>query len=50
MEAQDEQSPLIAQQSPLELAEYLAGSQAKSFFRLSRIELEDIRIPGEYNH
>lgn len=45
-ETQVEQSPLIARQSPSELAEYLAGSQAKSFSRLSRIELEDIRIPG----
>ena len=46
-EAQDEQPPLLAQQSPSELAEYLAGSQAKSFSRLSRIELEEIRIPGK---
>jgi len=45
-ETQDEQSSLIALQSPPELAEYLAGSQAKSFSRLSRIELEDIQIPG----
>jgi protein CMS1 len=45
-EKQDEQSSLIALQSPHEFAEYLAGSQAKSFSRLSRIELEDIRIPG----
>jgi len=44
-ETQVEQSSLIALQSPSELAEYLAGSQAKSFSRLSRIELEDIRIP-----
>ena len=46
-ETQVEQSSLIALQSPSELADYLAGSQAKSFSRLSRIELEDIRIPGE---
>ena len=46
-ETQVEQSSLIALQSPLELAGYLAGSQAKSLSRLSRIELEDIRIPGE---
>jgi hypothetical protein len=46
-ETQDEQYPLISRQSPLELAEYLAEFQAKSFSRLSRIELEDIRIPGE---
>jgi hypothetical protein len=46
-ETQVGQSSLIALQSPSELAEYLAGSQAKSFSRLSRIELEDIRIPGE---
>lgn len=45
-ETQVEQSSLIALQPPSELAEYLAGSQAKSFSRLSRIELEDIRIPG----
>jgi protein CMS1 len=45
-ETQDEKYPLIALQSPLELAGYLAGSQAKSFSRLSRIELEDIQIPG----
>ena len=45
-ETQSEQSPPIALQSPSELAECLAGSQAKSFSRLSRIELEDIRIPG----
>jgi len=44
-ETQVEQPSLIALQSPSELAEYLAGSQAKSFSRLSRIELEDIRIP-----
>jgi len=44
-ETQVEQSSLIALQSPSELAEYLAGSQAKSFTRLSRIELEDIRVP-----
>ena len=42
-----EQSSLMALQSPSELAKHLAGSQAKSFSRLSRIELEDIRIPGE---
>ncbi|KAF9653047.1 hypothetical protein BDM02DRAFT_3087761 [Thelephora ganbajun] len=42
---QEERSPLIALQSPSTLAEYLTGSQAKSFSRLSRIELEDIRIP-----
>jgi len=46
-ETQVGQSPLVALQSPSELAEHLAGSQAKSFSRLSRIELEDIRIPGE---
>lgn len=45
-EMQDEQSPLTAWQSLPELVEYLARSQAKSFSRLSRIELEDIRIPG----
>jgi len=44
-ETQIEHSSLIALQSPPELAEYLAGSQAKSLSRLSRIELEDIRIP-----
>ena len=43
---QGEQSSPIALQSPSELAEYLTGSQAKSFSRLSRIELDDIRIPG----
>ena len=46
-ETQIEHSSLIALQSPPELAEYLAGSQAKSLSRLSCIELEDIRIPGE---
>lgn len=46
-ETQVGQSSLVALQSPSELAEHLAGSQAKSFSRLSRIELEDIRIPGE---
>lgn len=45
-ETEDEQRPLIARQSPSELAEYLTAFQAKSFSRLSRIELEDIRIPG----
>ena len=45
-EMQHEQSSLVTQQLPSELAEYLAGFQAKSFSRLSRIELEDIRIPG----
>lgn len=45
-ETQDEKYPLIALQSPSELAEYLAGSQARSFSKLSRVELEDIRIPG----
>ena len=45
-ETQDEQSSPIALQPSSELAGYLAGSQAKSFSRLSRIELEDIRIPG----
>lgn len=44
-ETQDEESPSIARQSLSELAEYLSGSQAKSFSRLSRIELEDLRIP-----
>lgn len=44
-ETEDEQRPLIARQSPSELAEYLTAFQAKSFSRLSRIELEDIRIP-----
>jgi len=44
-ETKDEQFPLIARQSPSEIAEYLVGSQAKSFSRLSRIELDDIRIP-----
>jgi len=46
-EMQDDQSSLISLQLPSELAEYIAGSQAKSFSRLSRIELDDIRIPGE---
>ena len=46
-ETQIEHSSLIALQSPPELAEYLAGSQAKSLSRLSHIELEDIRIPGK---
>jgi protein CMS1 len=45
-ETQDEKSRLTTQQTPLELAEYLTGFQAKSFSRLSRIELEDIQIPG----
>lgn len=45
-ETQNEQYPLISRQSPLELAEYLAEFQARSFSKLSRIELEDIRIPG----
>ena len=45
-EMQDERSSLISLQLPSELAEYIAGSQAKSFSRLSRIELDDIRIPG----
>lgn len=45
-EIQDDQSSPITLQSPSELAEWLAGSQAKSFSRLSRVELEDIRIPG----
>jgi len=44
-ETQVGQSSLVALQSPSELAEHLAGSQAKSFSRFSRIELEDIRIP-----
>jgi len=45
-ETQVEQSSQITLQSPSELAEYLNGSQAKSFSRLSHIELEEIRIPG----
>jgi protein CMS1 len=45
-EMQDESGLPIARQSPSELAEHLACSQSKSFSRLSRVELENIRIPG----
>jgi protein CMS1 len=36
----------IAARPPNELSEYLATMQAKSFPKLSSIELDDLRIPS----
>ena len=36
----------VDQQSPAALAEFLARMQAKTFSKMTVMELEDIRIPG----
>ena len=40
----------MAAQSPHDLSAYLASMQAKSFPKLSALELEDLRIPGMQLH
>lgn len=37
----------VAAQSPLELSAYIASFQAKTFSKLSAIELDDMQIPGK---
>ena len=40
--------PSIAAQPPVMLADYITSMQAKSFSKMSGIELADVQIPGEY--
>ena len=42
------ETELAAAQSPTLLADYLAKYQTKTYSKLSAVELEDIRIPGEF--
>ena len=40
--------PSIAAQPSVMLADYISSMQAKSFSKMSGIELADVQIPGEY--
>lgn len=47
MESKEPVEPMsIAAQSPAMLAEYLSSKQAKTFSKMTAIELEDMQIPG----
>lgn len=47
VESMDIKEPTsIAEQPPAVLAEFLSKLQAKTFSKLTAVELEDIRIPG----
>ncbi len=39
--------PSIAAQPPVLLADYISSMQAKTFSKMSGIELADMQIPGE---
>lgn len=45
-ESNDVPPPSVAAQSPAILADYLSGMQARTFSKMSAIELADIQIPG----
>ena len=38
----------VAAQPPVLLADYISSMQAKTFSKMSGIELADMQIPGEY--
>ena len=40
--------PSVSAQPPILLADYITSMQAKTFSKLSGIELADVQIPGEY--
>ena len=40
------EGPSIAAQHPVLLADYLSSMQAKTFSKMSSIELADVQIPG----
>lgn len=40
------EAPSIAAQPPVLLADYLSSMQAKTFSKMSSIELADVQIPG----
>ncbi|KIY51088.1 hypothetical protein FISHEDRAFT_38204 [Fistulina hepatica ATCC 64428] len=41
----DEADEILAARTPIELAQYLSAMQAKTFTKMSALELEDLRIP-----
>ena len=45
-ETGDVPPPSVASQSPALLADYISSMQAKTFSKMSAIELADIQIPG----
>jgi len=40
--------PSVASQAPPDVAVYLSTQQAKAFSKLSILELEELRIPGQW--
>lgn len=44
------QPPTVAAQSPSMLVDYLSSMQAKTFSKMSGVELMDIQIPGKESH
>lgn len=40
------EAPSVAAQPPVLLADYLSSIQAKTFSKMSSIELADVQIPG----
>lgn len=40
--------PSVSAQPPALLADYITSIQARTFSKLSGIELSDVQIPGEY--